>query len=75
MMLVLSAFISIAAFAGTSILFGAFLAGAFLTYLPSKHPEGLIVVRVGKKANARKTSRQLSYTPLSATVWIPSSTS
>ncbi|THZ45023.1 CPA2 familytransporter [Aureobasidium pullulans] len=44
MVLVLSAFISIAAFAGTSVLFGAFLAGSFLTYLPSKHPEGPFVV-------------------------------
>lgn len=44
MVLVLSAFISIAAYAGTSVLFGAFLAGAFLTYLPSKHPEGPFVV-------------------------------
>lgn len=41
---VLSAFISIAAYAGTSVLFGAFLAGTFLTYLPSKHPEGPFVV-------------------------------
>ncbi|KAK6220776.1 hypothetical protein LQW54_001968 [Pestalotiopsis sp. IQ-011] len=40
MILVLCAFISIAAYAGTSILFGAFLAGAFLSYIPSKHPEG-----------------------------------
>jgi Kef-type K+ transport system membrane component KefB len=44
MILVLSAFISVAAYAGTSILFGAFLAGAFLTYLPSTHPEGPFVV-------------------------------
>ncbi|KAK1147123.1 hypothetical protein N8T08_001862 [Aspergillus melleus] len=44
MVLVLSAFISIAAYAGTSILFGAFLAGVFLTYIPSKHPEGPFVV-------------------------------
>ncbi|KAJ9218081.1 hypothetical protein DTO166G4_472 [Paecilomyces variotii] len=44
MTLVLSAFISIAAFTGTSVLFGAFLAGTFLTYLPSKHPEGPFVV-------------------------------
>jgi Kef-type K+ transport system membrane component KefB len=44
MSLVLSAFISIAAYAGTSILFGAFLAHAFLTYLPSTHPEGPFVV-------------------------------
>lgn len=44
MILVLSAFLSIASYTGTSILFGAFLAGAFLTYLPSKHPEGPFVV-------------------------------
>lgn len=44
MVLVLCAFISIAAYAGTSILFGSFLAGSFLTYLPSKHPEGPFVV-------------------------------
>jgi hypothetical protein len=44
MVLVLSAFISIAAYSGTSVLFGAFLAGSFLTYLPSKHPEGPFVV-------------------------------
>ncbi|CAJ2511789.1 Uu.00g074140.m01.CDS01 [Anthostomella pinea] len=30
--------------AGTSVLFGAFLAGSFLSYLPSKHPEGPFVV-------------------------------
>ncbi|KAG2413004.1 hypothetical protein HFD88_010563 [Aspergillus terreus] len=44
MTLVLSAFISIAAYAGTSVLFGAFLAGTFLTYIPSKRPEGPFVV-------------------------------
>ncbi|KAL2869075.1 cation:proton antiporter [Aspergillus lucknowensis] len=44
MTLVLCAFISIAAFTGTSVLFGAFLAGTFLTYLPSKHPEAPFVV-------------------------------
>lgn len=44
MVLVLSAFISIAAYSGTSVLFGAFLAGSFLTYLSSKHPEGPFVV-------------------------------
>ncbi|KAK7185476.1 hypothetical protein DPSP01_001909 [Paraphaeosphaeria sporulosa] len=44
MILVLSAFIAIASFAGTSVLFGAFLAGTFLTYLPSKHPSGPFVV-------------------------------
>lgn len=44
MILVLCAFLSIAAYAGTSVLFGAFLAGSFLTYLPSKHPDGPFVV-------------------------------
>lgn len=44
MVLVLCAFISIAAYTGTSILFGAFLAGTFLTYLPSKHPDGPFIV-------------------------------
>ncbi|KAI2962067.1 hypothetical protein CBS147352_9737 [Aspergillus niger] len=44
MNLSLSAFISIAAYTGTSVLFGAFLAGTFLTYIPSKHPEGPFVV-------------------------------
>ncbi|RHZ58994.1 hypothetical protein CDV55_102781 [Aspergillus turcosus] len=44
MVLVLCAFITIAAYAGTSVLFGAFLAGAFLTYIPSKHPSGPFVV-------------------------------
>ncbi|RDW64436.1 cation:proton antiporter [Aspergillus mulundensis] len=44
MALVLCAFIAIAAYTGTSILFGAFLAGTFLTYIPSKHPESPFVV-------------------------------
>ena len=44
MILTLCAFLAIAAYAGTSVLFGAFLAGSFLTYLPSKHPEGPFVV-------------------------------
>ncbi|KAF7591573.1 Hsp70 ATPase ssc1 [Aspergillus hancockii] len=44
MTLVLSAFISTAAFTGTSVLFGSFLAGTFLSYLPSKHPKGPFVV-------------------------------
>lgn len=44
MTLVLCAFVSIAAFTGTSVLFGAFLAGTFLTYIPSKHPEGPFIV-------------------------------
>ncbi|CAI7671656.1 unnamed protein product [Penicillium bialowiezense] len=44
MILVLSAFVAIAGFTGTSVLFGAFLAGVFLTYIPSKRPEGPFVV-------------------------------
>ncbi|KAF1965875.1 hypothetical protein BU23DRAFT_584787 [Bimuria novae-zelandiae CBS 107.79] len=39
MILVLSAFIAVAAYTGTSVLFGAFLAGTFLAYILSKHPE------------------------------------
>lgn len=54
MTLVLSAFISIAAYAGTSILFGAFLAGSFLTYLPSKHPEGPFVVMSREEGEREK---------------------
>ncbi|KAF7594645.1 Hsp70 ATPase ssc1 [Aspergillus hancockii] len=44
MTLVLCAFITIAAYTGTSILFGAFLAGTFLSYLPSKRPDSPFVV-------------------------------
>ncbi|RHZ59264.1 cation:proton antiporter [Aspergillus thermomutatus] len=44
MVLVLCAFVTIAAYAGTSVLFGAFLAGSFLTYIPTKHPSGPFVV-------------------------------
>jgi len=54
MILVLCAFISIAAYAGTSILFGAFLAGAFLTYLPSKHVEGPFVVMSREEGEREK---------------------
>ncbi|RAK96881.1 cation:proton antiporter [Aspergillus ibericus CBS 121593] len=44
MVLVLCAFLTIAAYTGTSVLFGAFLAGTFLSYIPSKHPDGPFVV-------------------------------
>ena len=44
MVLTLSAFLSIAAYAGTSVLFGSFLAGTFVSYLPSKHPDSPFVV-------------------------------
>ncbi|RAR04133.1 Sodium/hydrogen exchanger [Stemphylium lycopersici] len=40
MIFVLCAFLSITGFGGTSVLYGAFMAGAFLTYIPSKHPTG-----------------------------------
>ncbi|KAL6155170.1 hypothetical protein ACJQWK_01242 [Exserohilum turcicum] len=40
MIFVLCAFLSITGFGGTSVLYGSFMAGAFLTYLPSKHPTG-----------------------------------
>lgn len=57
MTLVLSAFISIAAYAGTSVLFGAFLAGTFLTYIPSKQPEGpfMVMSREEGEKNANKS--------------------
>jgi Kef-type K+ transport system membrane component KefB len=54
MILVLCAFVPIAAYAGTSILFGAFLAGAFLTYLPSKHAEGPFVVMSREEGEREK---------------------
>ena len=44
MILVLSAFLAIAAFSGTSVLYGSFLAGAFISYLPDKHPDGPFTV-------------------------------
>ncbi|CAK3773553.1 Sodium hydrogen exchanger [Lecanosticta acicola] len=60
MILVLSAFISIAAYAGTSVLFGAFLAGAFLTYLPSKHAEGPFVV-LGREEGEREKHKSPTF--------------
>lgn len=44
MALVLSAFIAISSYAGASVLYGSFLAGAFLSGLPSTHPEWPFVV-------------------------------
>lgn len=44
MVLTLSAFISITAFAGASVLFGAFVAGAFLNSLPCTHPSAPFAV-------------------------------
>ncbi|KAM7193653.1 Hsp70 ATPase ssc1 [Naviculisporaceae sp. PSN 640] len=43
MVFVLCAFLAIAAYAGASMLFGAFLAGAFVSSLPSKHPDAPFV--------------------------------
>lgn len=56
MVLVISAFISIAAYIGTTVLFGAFLSGTFLTYLPSKKPESPFVVR-SRKAGEREPGK------------------
>ncbi|KAK3389401.1 Cation/H+ exchanger [Podospora didyma] len=44
MVLVLSAFLAVASYAGASVLLGAFLAGTLLSSLPSKHAEGPFVV-------------------------------
>jgi len=44
MIFVLSAFLAIAAYSGTSVLYGSFLAGAFISYLPDKHPDGPFTV-------------------------------
>ena len=44
MVLLLSAFLSIASFAGASVLYGSFLAGTFLSSLPCTHPEAPFVV-------------------------------
>ncbi|KAF2627520.1 hypothetical protein BU25DRAFT_458420 [Macroventuria anomochaeta] len=54
MILVLCAFNSIASYAGTSILFGAFLAGAFLTHIPSKHSKEPFVVMSREEGERRK---------------------
>lgn len=60
MILILSAFLSIAAYAGTSVLFGAFLAGSFLSYLPSKHPEGPFVV-LSREEGEREKSKSPTF--------------
>jgi len=44
MVLILCAFLAIAAYAGASVLFGSFLAGTVLSSLPSRHSEGPFVV-------------------------------
>jgi hypothetical protein len=57
MILMLRAFISIAAYAGTSILFRPFLAGAFLTYIPSNHPDDLFVMsREGEREKDKSST-------------------
>jgi len=53
MILVLCAFISIASYAGTSVLFGAFLAVAFLTHIPSNHSDGPLVVMSREEGEQR----------------------
>ncbi|KAK0621824.1 Cation/H+ exchanger [Bombardia bombarda] len=44
MVIVLCAFLAISAYAGASVLFGAFLAGTLVSSLPSRHPQGPFVV-------------------------------
>ncbi|EQL00256.1 sodium-hydrogen antiporter [Ophiocordyceps sinensis CO18] len=44
MVLVLCAFISVAAFAGASVLYGSFLAGTFLSSIPCVHPDAPFMV-------------------------------
>lgn len=55
MIFVLCAFLSITGFGGTSVLYGSFMAGAFLTYLPSKHESGPFVVPSREEAEAAET--------------------
>jgi len=45
MVLVLSAYIAIASYAGASVLYGSFLAGIFLSSLPCNHPDAPFMVR------------------------------
>lgn len=54
MALVLSAFIAISSYAGASVLYGSFLAGAFLSGLPSTHTGGAFVVESREEGEARE---------------------
>lgn len=54
MTLVLSAFLAIASYTGASVLYGSFLAGAFLSGLPSTHPEGPFVVESREEGEERE---------------------
>lgn len=54
MTLVLCAFVSIAGFTGTSVLFGSFLAGTFCTYLPSKHADAPFIVMSREEGEREK---------------------
>ena len=56
MIFVLCAFLSITGFGGTSVLYGSFMGGAFLTYLPSKHPSGPFVVPSREDAEAAEAA-------------------
>lgn len=54
MTLVLCAFVAISSYAGASVLYGSFLAGAFLSGLPSTHPEGPYVVESREEGEERE---------------------
>ncbi|KAF2676594.1 Sodium/hydrogen exchanger [Lentithecium fluviatile CBS 122367] len=56
MIFALCTFLSITGFGGTSVLYGAFMAGAFLTYLQSKHPSGPFVVPSREEAEAAEAA-------------------
>ncbi|TKA74451.1 hypothetical protein B0A55_05072 [Friedmanniomyces simplex] len=60
MILVLCAFISIAAYSGTSVLFGAFLAGMLLTYLPTTEDEASLGSE-SKSESERHGSESLTF--------------
>lgn len=53
MTIVLSAFLAISSYAGASVLYGSFLAGSFLSALPSTHPHGPFVVESREQGEVR----------------------
>ncbi|SPO01523.1 related to Na+/H+ antiporter [Cephalotrichum gorgonifer] len=53
MTVVLSAFIAISSYAGASVLYGSFLAGAFLSGLPSTHSDGPFAVESREQGEAQ----------------------
>ena len=61
MTLVLCAFIAISSYAGASVLYGSFLAGAFLSALPSTHPAGPYIVE-SKEEGEEKDGKMPTFT-------------